>query len=402
MSNEHDQYLRIGTDYYKIIQQPLASNDTVEKVVRWQKAIIKEDHGDTFIRKILKYDSFCLIPNHINYQRSVHNSYNLYEDIIHKPIKGDWPRIEYFLHHIFGEQYEIALDYLTIIWKYPTQILPVLCLVSQERNTGKTTFLLFLKEIFGKNMTFNTNEDFRNHFNSGWVSKIMIGVDEVFLDKKEDSEKIKNLSTSKIANNEAKGKDRFEQEFFGKFVLCSNNETEFIQIDSDEIRFWIRKIPQFKQENKDLLKVMKKEISHFLYFLSNREIKTPNTTRMWFTREQLWTDALQRVIQSGTSVLEREIRLLLIDQFLHFELKEVFLTPKDILELLKQENNFLARKSEIIKLLTKKWGLIPAEKPTYYKRWRYELSNDGTEIPVEQQKIGRCYSFKAEKFLVKS
>lgn len=41
----------------------------------------------------------------------------------------------------------------------------------------------------------------------------------------EDAERIKNLSTARTYKMEAKGKDRQEVEFFGKFVLCSNNET---------------------------------------------------------------------------------------------------------------------------------------------------------------------------------
>ena len=45
--------------------------------------------------------------------------------------------------------------------------LPNLLLVSSERNTGKTTFLNLLKLIFGENVTFNTNEDFRSQFNDG-------------------------------------------------------------------------------------------------------------------------------------------------------------------------------------------------------------------------------------------
>ena len=218
MNNSDFPYIRIATDYYKKINHPLASSDTIEKIVPWQKTTIKEDHGVEILGNIPKYDSFCLIPSHENYKREVNNSYNLYDPILVQPREGIWPRIEYFLNHIFGEQYPIGLDYLTIIWRFPTQVLPILCLVSEERNTGKTTFLHFMKDIFGKNMTFNTNEDFRSNFNSGWTSKLIIGVDEVFLDKKEDAEKIKNLSTSRMINSEAKGKDRFEQEFFGKFI----------------------------------------------------------------------------------------------------------------------------------------------------------------------------------------
>ena len=56
-------------------------------------------------------------------------------------------------------------------------------------------------------MTINNNEDFRSRFNSDWASKLIIAVDEVLLDKREDSERLKNLSTAKSYKTEAKGKD---------------------------------------------------------------------------------------------------------------------------------------------------------------------------------------------------
>ncbi len=392
-------YLRIATLYYKIIKQPLASKDTIEKIVLWNKQTIKEDHDSEIFGSIPKYDSFCFIPDHENYQREINSSYNRYEPIPLQPKDGNWSTIEKFLYHIFREQYQIGLDYLTILWKHPTQILPILCLVSTDRNTGKTTFLLFLKDIYGKNMTFNTNEDFRTHFNSGWASKLIIGVDEVLLDKKEDAERIKNLSTSRIINSEAKGKDRTEQEFFGKFILCSNRETDFIQIQPEETRYWIRKIPQLIHDNTSLREDMQKEIPAFLHFLSARKIKSKNKTRMWFTKEELWTEALQKIMRSGTSKLEKEIRLLIIDQFLHFDQEEVKLSPKDILELLKNENNYNGNKSEVIEIINKKWKYSPVHKPSYYSLWYYLVTNNADHIPTEKKNIGRYYTFPKNDFM---
>ena len=91
--------------------------------------------------------------------------------------------------------------------------------MSSERNTGKTTFLNFLKLLFEGNVTFNTNEDFRSQFNDDWTGKLLVCVDEVLLNRREDSERIKNLSTARSYKAEAKGRDRREVEFFGKFVL---------------------------------------------------------------------------------------------------------------------------------------------------------------------------------------
>ena len=102
------------------------------------------------------------------------------------------------------------MDYLQLLYLHPIQKLPILLLVSEERNTGKSTFLNFLKALFQNNVTFNTNEDFRSQFNSDWAGKLLIVVDEVLLSRREDSERLKNLSTTLSYKVEAKGKDRDE------------------------------------------------------------------------------------------------------------------------------------------------------------------------------------------------
>ena len=67
--------------------------------------------------------------------------------------------------------------------------------------------------MFENNVTFNTNEDFRSQFNSDWAGKLLIVVDEVLLNRREDSERLKNLSTTFTYKVEAKGKDRTEIAF---------------------------------------------------------------------------------------------------------------------------------------------------------------------------------------------
>ncbi|MCK0159000.1 DUF5906 domain-containing protein, partial [Cellulophaga sp. F20128] len=129
-----------------------------------------------------------------------------------------------FVTHIFGEHYELGLDYLQLLYLKPIQVLPILCLVSKERSTGKSTFLKWLKEIFDNNMTYLTNDSFSSQFNADWANKLLICIDEVLFNKEELTERIKYLSTTNINKLEAKGKDKREVEFFGKFILCSNNE----------------------------------------------------------------------------------------------------------------------------------------------------------------------------------
>lgn len=393
-------YLRVGTCYFKIIDHPLASKDTIRKIVQWSGQAISEDHGAKYKTAVPKYDSFCNIPDNIDYHRVFRNSYNMYEPPEHEIKEGKFPRIEMFLSHIFGEQYEIGLDYLTIIWRYPTQILPILCFVSIERNTGKTTFLNFLKAVYGHNMTINTNEDFRNNFNSGWASKLIIGVDEVLLDKKEDVERIKNLSTTKSIKSESKGKDKIEQEFYGKFILCANNENDFIKIAPQEIRFWVRKVEKIEHDNIYLLAQMKSEIPAFLYFLTNRKVISENKTRMWFTKEQLHTEALKKVIQSGNTKLENEIKLLIKDQILINNLNEIALTPKDIIELLKSENNVNnITLTDVKKIIDEKWGYQPVTEPKYYTRYKWLSDVNENYYSHEEKKQGRFYTFNKDEFV---
>lgn len=178
-------------------------------------------------------------------------------------MQGDFPNIKKLVSHIFGEQYELGMDYLQLLYLRPVQKLPILLLVSEERNTGKTTFLNFLKALFQDNVTFNTNEDFRSQFNSDWAGKLLIVVDEVLLSRREDSERLKNLSTTLSYKVEAKGKDRNEISFFAKFVLCSNNESLPVIIDEGETRYWVRKISSLQADDTNFLEKLKGEIPAF-------------------------------------------------------------------------------------------------------------------------------------------
>ena len=181
-----ETYIRVGTIIYKVVQQPLADGTTTTRRIPWSFGTIRQDYGRDNIPPIAKYDGFCTVPSHADYQKEIAGFYNLYEPIDHVPAEGDFSDIEKLLHHIFEEQYELGLDYMQLLYMQPTQKLPILLLVFEERNTGKTTFLNFLKSIFQDNATFNTNEDFRSQFNADWAGKLLIVVDEVLLSRRED------------------------------------------------------------------------------------------------------------------------------------------------------------------------------------------------------------------------
>lgn len=154
------EYVRVGTTYYKMVNQPQFRGESVRKRIPWSVETLRQDHGKNFIADIPKYDGFCTVPSHTDYREEIDNFLNLYEPIDHVPAEGSFLHIESLVRHIFGEQYELGMDYLQLLYLRPVEKLPILLLVSEERNTGKSTFLNFLKAIFEDNVTFNTNDDF--------------------------------------------------------------------------------------------------------------------------------------------------------------------------------------------------------------------------------------------------
>ncbi|WP_282123615.1 DUF5906 domain-containing protein [Algibacter mikhailovii] len=385
-------YLRIGTEYFRTVKKPLLSGDTVKEIVKWKKSEIITDHGKDYLCQIKKYDGFTLIPSHTNYQPVIKHFYNKYEKVEHELVRGDFEETMSYLKHIFGEQFELGLDYLTILWKYPTQVLPILSLVSSERNTGKTTFINFLKLIFQNNLTINTNEEFRGRFNSDWTSKLLICIDEVLLEKREDSERLKHLSTATSFKSESKGVDKIEDSFYGKFILCSNNEETFINVDQGEIRYWVIKVHPFKVENTMLLKKLKSELPAFMYFLNRRHIMSPKTSRMWFSPKQIRTKALEKLMRGNQDYLIIEIKECLMDDFAKFEAVKLCYTSSDLVEKLKA-NNVRATANKISSTIKRNLG-IESINSSYFK---YYLSRNVSlnDFSIEKEMFkGRYYEFE--------
>ncbi|MBC9796278.1 primase-helicase family protein [Sinomicrobium weinanense] len=387
-------YRRIGTTYWKDIERPLISGDFISIMVRWNKETIIADHGKAYLSKVPKFDGFCCIPEHINHRQIIGNSYNTYHELPVQPQQGKCPVSLSFIAHIFGEQAELGLDYLKIIYEKPSQILPILCLVSKERGTGKSTFIKWLKAIFGQNMTYIKGDSFSSQFNADWVSKVIVAVDEVFFDKKEITERLKYLSTTDKDKIEAKGKDREEIEFFGKFILCSNNEDTFILIDSDEIRFWVRKVPPFETEDTEYLHKLIKEIPAFLQHLIDRPYATKKKTRMWFTPEQIKTRALQKLVWLNNNAIEREMVLLLYEMFEATGTDELKITPREIVSNLSKVRRKNFEPNDIRKILKNKWELTPSDNSNSYPGYEFtsygefaQISRVGRYFTVERKKI---------------
>ncbi|MBT4399191.1 MAG: helicase, partial [Bacteroidetes bacterium] len=216
--------------------------------------------------------------------------------------------------------------------------------------------------------------------------------------KIEDAERIKNLSTTKSIKSEAKGKDKVEVPFYGKFVLCSNNESGFIKIAPNEIRFWIRKIPRFEKEIPDFIERMKPEIPGFLHALLTRSIAHPKTTRMWFEPENLHTEAVDKVKKGTMPRIEKEIKELITMVFLLVpEINEVHFTPTDISNEIRTNSGRFYAMTEIKEVL-QKWGLKRESKMKYTKYSKIESISTGEEGICHSKHTGTPYLIERNNF----
>lgn len=400
--HEAKNYIRVGTVYYYIGNMPTAKGGTVKVIKKWQKSTIKEDHTSRVIGKIKTYFGFITMPDHSeNFKREIDGYYNLYEPLNYKPEKGDLTHTTNFLKHIFGEYFPIGIDYLKVLYQFPTQNLPTICLVSKENETGKSTFLKLLREIFGDNAVILGNEDFSSNFNSHWATKLIVGIDEGFIEKRIIKEKIKRLVTDDSILIENKGVDKARVDFFGKFILLSNNEENFIQMDKEDTRFFVLKVPSIPAEKKDpeLMEKLKSEVPALLAFLKLPPANSKKS-RLWFTPDQYETPALKNVVRNTKTMLEKLIASHLVelaDLIAESEpnLKSIELTPKDIFDEIKQQLSYSNGLNLKIAEVFKKWGFNPNTKSSRYKKPVIRHNEVGTYIDLVSN-TGRYYTITLE------
>lgn len=386
-------YIRIGTAYFKLVKRPSINGEFNECLVKWDVNTIIRDHGKKYLSEIECFDGSVCYPNHFNYSKKIYGFYNTYAPFNHKPEKGEALQTLSFFKHIFGKQFELGLDYFKLLYENPTQSLPILCLVSEERSTGKSTFLKYLKAVFGDNMSYLDNHSLGSNFNADWGNKLLLGSDETSVQNEELQEKLKYLSTSNKNTIEGKGKERIEVDFFGKFVMCSNKEDSFVKIDASEIRYWVLKIPKFEKEDVFYLSKLIKEIPHFLDFTINRPFATERKTRMWFTTKQIETLALKKLMNNNRNRVEKELLSLIISAMDRHELDELHFVPLDLVNALNRAR-IKSDQTRIRQLLKKDWKLVNQKNSLSYRK--FVVLSDG-EIALIESK-GRYFSIN-RKFI---
>ena len=113
---ENEKYIRVGTDYFKIIKKPDRFNIVRIELKKWTKEAIRDDHENKyFIKSIPKFDDFIIEPDNLTSNKNGFKSlYNMYSKFPHLPKSGNWKWTKILLEHIFGEQYKLGIKYLLL------------------------------------------------------------------------------------------------------------------------------------------------------------------------------------------------------------------------------------------------------------------------------------------------
>ncbi len=330
--SEDIPYLRIGVDYFKKIKKRDRFGIDGTELKKWKKEEIKEDFGKDHINKIAKFDNFTLVPNNFEHQEVIDNCFNLYHPFRHKEEAGRCEWSLTLMEHIFGEQLNLGLRYLQCLYLHPDRMLPILVLVSTERQTGKTTFLNWLNMIFGDNCVMINPSDLTSDFNSSYATANIIEIEETLIEKSVTVEKLKAISTGKFIGVNEKFIAGYKVPFYGKIIMASNQEDKFARIDQEEIRFFVRKVLMPKKGNHSIEGDLGREIPAFLAYLSSLPPVDFSIGRVPFTTEELKNDSLKAVQEASRSGLYKDLTEKFKDYLLNATpyREEIQVSPIDI------------------------------------------------------------------------
>jgi len=332
-----------------------------------------------------------MVPDNITFNPVVNNCYNLYSEFKHIPKEGDWTWTKYLLEHVFGEQYELGIRYMQILYLYPDKQTVILVMVSAIKQTGKTTFLNWINMLFGDNMAMLSSSDFLSSFNY-YGRKNIIAIEETLFEKKLTMEKLKALATQKYITINEKFIAQYMIPFYGKIILTSNYEDKFALVDPDEIRFFVRKLGEPIHTNHAIETELLKEIPAFLDYLqslSPLEWKNP-PSRSGFSAQELLNENLIAVKKESRPGLYKDIEMHIADFFYNNKQFFFLATPQDIKNKFFRDEN-RNQISYIRTILKDDFKMQPEKLKKYYP------FEDETAAP----KTGRPYRFNRTDFVTK-
>lgn len=427
-----EKFMRIGPDWVKVISKFNKHGELEEELVPWKISEIQRDYAKKFpdfIDTILRYDDFCNEPAwNGTYQQSINNCFNVCRPLRWQARPGSIANTIGFLKHLFGgqanvvlneagyperedailgDQFTVALDWLTILIKHPKQPLPVPCLVSPENGTGKSTFLKWLQMLFGDNMCILGNAQFQMKFNMHYATKFIISIDEGFLeiDKKAEKERLKQLVTADSIYVEGKGMNARKINYYGKLIICSNDADRVMKIEEGESRWFVVRVPVIPKDKKDpdLEVKMKQEAEAMMHFLYNRSIFHPREDRLWFNPDHFITEQFKIIVETTKNRVDRVFEDWIQEQFLLYKLPVLRYSQKYLTEIFNDPKNSKYKIDSIeMKAYLERKGLKPEVPQRIKVPFGFDMPEDGSLLQpkiIYREEMGRPYKFVAEAWL---
>lgn len=388
-SEDSERFARIGINWVKRVMLPNHRGIIEEHIEKWSVAEIKRDYPKMIAERMInydipRYDGFFSLPcwDPKEYKRSVYNCYNLMEPLMWDPKPGRIDRTLAFIKHLFagkgsitwdekeqiykeeaykGDQFTVAMDYLTILHQYPTQKTFVPCLVSREQGTGKSTFLEWLCMVYTGNGTILNNEQFKKNFNVHWAPKFIIGLDEGFLDveKKAERERLKQMVTAREIFMEMKSVDVKAIPYFGHLIICSNDADDLMKMEEEDTRWFVVKVRKSEKRDPDLVEKLKEEIPAWVHYLSHRKIHHPKVDRLWFDPKDFETEQQRLIVQTTKARLDAVVENYIKDVFLTYKVTELKITRRTLLRFLNnpEVSKYRIDEKELKRYLEQKKGM---------------------------------------------
>lgn len=384
---DSDLFVRVGCDYYRFVEDRDEHNNPLMRLVPWKETAINRDYVHkgfkNFFDTIQTFDAFSTVPGHHDeHQAYVETGtgrlYNRYKPLRTQPKKGSIDTIVRYLKHVFGEQlvrsvdqlgnvvaespaWMAYMDYWTVMYRMPSQRLPAVALVSEEKKTGKSKLLELNCAIWEGNATMMGNDQLTDEFNGDWVSNQFVGVDETLLEKKHQQERMKRLITGTREQMRSMYKDREMTKLIVKFHFTSNNEDNFISIDDDEMRYWVVKVPPVPEGQRDplLLEKMVAEIPALFHELRTRAIIHPRLDRLWFADSVIETEARKAVAANSKGWCEGEMRNWLEEEFYRIRWPELYFTIGQVVKRVNDIGGTKFRMKDMRRVLQHVWKLTP-------------------------------------------
>ena len=340
------------------------------------------------------YDEFVNEPDFLNFQQIIDGTnWNLFSPLGYTAEPGEWPTIKKLVDHLFGawanesDQRELIYDWLKELLVNPKQKMIIPCLVSRTQGSAKSTFLDLVVKMFGKNATSLKSTNINREFNSSFSDKLIVCLDELPASQSEELiTEIKSLTTAKSVHVNPKGQTEYDIDCHLHFIMASNRMDDFLKVEDEDRRLWIREVPKFdeKKDETGFVARLYEEIPYFLHFLLERKEYHKRSEALRFYKDSYATNRKASAIEANKSEIYHHIKLMIQ---IEFEVKFI-----DCDRLVYNQADLLSMVGE----MSKKPGaksfkkFISEELKKEYKNHRLQESQ--SKVEKKDQKKGYLFS----------